>query len=156
VGNFSGGGFKFGTAGVAAHAGSFVSTGGGGDQLVPLPAGFKISSGAAFGADLILFAKQGSPVAQSSGLWVAGHTAFAGIHNGPEFGWIRLVYSDNAQGYPDTITAIDWAYNTNGPINAGQGAPTATPEPGSVSLLALAAGATGILALRRRKKASEI
>jgi hypothetical protein len=150
---FSGGGFKFGTADVAAHVGAFISTGGTGDQLVPLPQGFKISSNAAFGADLILFARQGLPIVQTSGLWVAGLTAFAGFHSGPEFGWIRLRYDDNAQGYPDTITAIDWAYNTNGPIDAGQ---TAVPEPGSLSLLLLAAGATGILALRQRKKLAQV
>src|SRR5262249_16977276 len=89
------------------------------------------------------------------GTWVAGQTAFGGFHSNGDFGWIRLRFDNNAKGYPNSITAIDWAYNNTGaPIIAGDtGAPTATPEPGSLSLLALAAGATGILALRRRKKA---
>ena len=150
----SGGRLKFGTAGVVANAGNFISTGGSADRLLPLPQGFRISSNAAFGADLILFARGigTTGFADTSGQWIAGQTAFAGIHNGPEFGWIRLRYDNNAQGFPDTITAIDWAYNTNGPINAGQ---TATPEPGPLSLLLLAGGASGVLALRRRKKAAQ-
>ncbi len=153
VGFFSNSGLKFGTAGVGAQAGGFISTGGTADQLVPLPQGFRISSNAAFGADLILFARDACCSPQSAGLWVAGQTAFAGIHNGSEFGWVRLRYDDNAQGFPDTITAIDWAYNTNGPINAGQ--ISATPEPGSLSLFLLAGGAAGIRALRRRKKTAQ-
>lgn len=60
------------------------------------------------------------------------------------FGWIR-VDIDNAAG---TFLIKDWAYEDV----AGQGiAAGAVPEPGALSLLAV--GASGVLAMRRRKQA---
>jgi hypothetical protein len=90
----------------------------------------------------------------NTGSWIAGKTNFAGILVGGDYGWVRLRF-DDANDVPASITAIDWAYDDSGaPIIAGDtGAPASTPEPGSLSLLTLAAGATGIVALRRRRKA---
>ena len=50
------------------------------------------------------------------------------------------------------LQIIDLAYNTAGGIAAGQmTAPAAVPEPGSMAMAILAAGATGLMALRRAK-----
>jgi hypothetical protein len=69
-----------------------------------------------------------------------------------QYGWIRLKWTDSAgdpNPWPNTITAIDWAYEStlNTTIQAGAGA--AVPEP-SRALLALAG--LGAMALRRRRK----
>lgn len=90
------------------------------------------------------------------GNFPASHTGFAGLaiasgatNGGTEYGWIRLEVFNGQNGYPDKIEAIDWAVNNSGgPIEAGQ-----TPEPGTLALSLLAAGAAGIAALRRRRKA---
>jgi hypothetical protein len=69
-----------------------------------------------------------------------------------DYGWIRLEYSNGANGLPDSFEAIDWAYN-NTPgmaIEAGQQVAGA-PEPSTAAMALLAAGAAGVLALRRRK-----
>lgn len=61
------------------------------------------------------------------------------------YGWIRVTI-DNAAG---TFVVNDWAYNTV----AGEGILAgATPEPGTLGLLA--AGAAGLAAVRRRKEAA--
>jgi hypothetical protein len=64
------------------------------------------------------------------------------------FGWIRLKWNSNA-GFPNSITALDWAIEDSGaPIVAGA---TGTPEPGTMSMALLAAGAAGIVAWRKRR-----
>ncbi len=67
--------------------------------------------------------------------------------NAPQFlhyAWIR-VDIDNASG---TFVIKDWAYEDQAGVGIAAGA---VPEPGALSLLA--AGATGLLAMRRRKQA---
>ena len=62
------------------------------------------------------------------------------------YGWVR-VDVDNAAG---SFVVKDWAYESN----AGQGIVTGAgivPEPGALGLLA--AGATGLAAMRRRRAA---
>ncbi len=100
-----------------------------------------------------------------------GHLFFGGIlgveFNGrtslgnptpPEYGWVRVAVADgptrDVAGIPVTLTIIDWAYNTNGPILAGQTA-AAVPEPATLPMMLLAAGAAGVLAWKRRRKAAE-
>lgn len=70
----------------------------------------------------------------------------AGTHDG----WIRLSYSS---GFTN-LTIVDWAYNDapGGSILAGQTV-GAIPEPASVAVGLLAAGAVGLRFLRRRRVA---
>jgi hypothetical protein len=90
-----------------------------------------------------------------SGTWPGGHpistSGFAGIAfvdtgNNPHFAWLRLRLRNDANGAPDQLTLVDWAYEStpNAPIHVGS-----IPEPGSLALLA--AGAMGVAAFRRRR-----
>jgi hypothetical protein len=76
-------------------------------------------------------------------------TAFMGVRffdaaDDPLFGWIRIT-GGASSGIPATI--VDWAYESS-----GAGIATGTvPEPSSLALGCLAAGAMGLAAWRRRK-----
>ncbi len=78
-------------------------------------------------------------------------TAFMGVqfrdaNNDVLYGWIRIT-GGPTQGFPATV--VDWAYE-----NSGAGILTgAVPEPSSLALGCLAAGATGLAAWRKRKAA---
>lgn len=78
-----------------------------------------------------------------------GTTAFMGVEflnasSNPLFGWIRITGGSTA-GIPATI--VDWAYE-----NSGAGIQTGVvPEPSSLALGCLAAGAAGLAAWRKRK-----
>jgi PEP-CTERM motif len=78
-----------------------------------------------------------------------GTTAFMGVEffdasNDPLFGWIRIAGGPTL-GFPATI--VDWAYESS-----GAGIVTGViPEPSSLALGCLAAGAAGLAAWRRRK-----
>jgi len=93
-----------------------------------------------------------------SGPFKPSQTGFAGfgIHTagGNDFyGWVRLEFMDSPRG-PDKVEAIDYAVSNvaGASINAGQeAASSAVPEPSTSALALLAAGAAGVLALRRRK-----
>jgi len=88
-------------------------------------------------------------------------TPYQPIHITPEpsacggrdfrYGWIRLRWDPDSLGLPLTLKALDWAYNTNlnRPIHVGS-----VPEPGTLSLTLLAAGAVGVLAWRKRRNES--
>jgi hypothetical protein len=53
--------------------------------------------------------------------------------------------------YHNSVEVVDWAYNTDGPILAGQtSGPAPVPEPGATPIMLLAAGASGVLAWKRR------
>jgi hypothetical protein len=86
------------------------------------------------------YAAQGYP-------WNSG---FAGFEipgpNGPEMGWFQLSFDSD---FPGSLAITGWAYNTDGPIDAGQ--TSATPEPGTLALMLLATGAAGVLAWKRRR-----
>jgi hypothetical protein len=82
-----------------------------------------------------------------------GTTAFMGVEflnasSNPLFGWIRITGGPTA-GFPATI--VDWAYDDSGAgILTGAGL---VPEPSSLALGCLAAGAAGLVAWRKRKAA---
>jgi hypothetical protein len=61
-----------------------------------------------------------------------------------EPGWIQVQFTPT---FPGIFDVTGWAYNTDGPIDAGQ--TSATPEPGYLPLMLLAAGAAGVLAWKR-------
>lgn len=97
------------------------------------------------------------------GAFRPGRSGFAGFEtSGGDLGWLRLeVFASDwdrmfrYRQFPVAIEAIDWAYNNvpGAPIRAGEGAPTSTPEPGSIALALLAMGASGLLAWRKRWEA---
>ena len=82
-----------------------------------------------------------------------GTTAYMGVdflnaQNNKLYGWIRITGGATA-GFPATI--VDWAYDDSGAgILTGAGI---VPEPSSLALGCLAAGAAGLMAWRRRKAA---
>jgi hypothetical protein len=128
-----------------------------------LASGAVISNGQSFNNGGALHARSVvAGAARSKGTWPKSGTGFAGVKfksNGQTFfGWIRLEWQDTTnQGFPNKLTAIDWAYNdvAGAPINAGQGIPTTTttPEPSSMALALMAAGCVGVLAWRKRRQA---
>jgi hypothetical protein len=87
----------------------------------------------------------------------AGGTHLVPVEAGGDNGWIRLEVFDGPNGLPDKIEAIDWAYNnvpggsiTPGQESGGGSGGSSTPEPSTAAMALLAAGWTGVLALRRR------
>ena len=132
----------------AAIGNQMISNGSGG--LKKLASGANISAGGPFGGNGILRGFSSIPL--NRGTWASNQSGFAGVQflnsGNTLYGWIRLKWTDSADANPEpnTITAIDWAYNDtpNGSILAGQ-----VPEP-SQALLALAG--LGAVALRRRRK----
>jgi hypothetical protein len=92
-----------------------------------------------------------------TGQFLNSSTGFAGIKfnqgGNTLYGWIRLHVNIGPQNAV-SVTAIDWAYNdvTGQSIVAGQGIPTAAPEPSTAAMALLAAGSAGVLAWRRRRR----
>ena len=94
--------------------------------------------------------------ASNSGFWNTSNVpALAGfrfrIGADTHYGWIRLKWNDNADAnaFPDSITAINWAYDdTANFILAGATSSAAVPEPSSALLFL--AGAGGLALIRRR------
>jgi hypothetical protein len=78
------------------------------------------------------------------------------VNHQTDFGWVRLQFTVGANTLINSLTVIDWGYQSNGTgITAGnEGGPLTAPEPSTSALTLLAAGATGVAALRRRRKAS--
>jgi hypothetical protein len=95
--------------------------------------------------------------------WAPSQSGFAGLRistasHALDYGWIRLKFNLGENGAANGVTLKDFAINTTGgaSILAGQGIPASvTPEPATASLALLAAGAAGVLALRRRRAAPE-
>jgi hypothetical protein len=83
-----------------------------------------------------------------------GYVGFAldegagGIH----YGWLKLEFSFDPQTTRGVLEALAFGIETTAgtTIAAGDGG-TPTPEPGTMALGILAAGAAGVLALRRRR-----
>jgi hypothetical protein len=134
-------------------------------MLKKLSSGYLISSGRApFQNFYNLAASQNLRTSNHTGSlagWAASKVGFAGFSFETtgmaqrDYGWLRLEFTVGANGAADKFQVIDWGYNnTGGSILAGQGAPApvTTPEPSTGALALLAAGAGGVLALRRRRK----
>ena len=136
-----------------------------GGQLIPLPLGQSVGptdfmaptiASNAFAVTGIYATAAGGP--NINGLIQPGSgPAFIGIEfesgGNLHYGWMRLRVDDFLIGPGGTslsVTVTDWAYEDtpDTEIQAGDGAPI--PEASSLALLAL--GATGIGAVRRRKK----
>jgi hypothetical protein len=92
--------------------------------------------------------------------WVASATGladfrFSTANHALDYGWVRLSYTLGTNGLANSITATDWAYESNGtPITAGETGSSTTPEPTTTALAILAAGAGGVAALRCRRQAA--
>jgi hypothetical protein len=132
---------------ISVGAGAFRTTGGlgksGGRVLLNQAVTERFADGYHGG-----FQKQQFPI---------GRPEFAGIRLGTgggkfDYGWIQLEVGGTGI-FPNSVTAIDWAYNEvpGQSIEAGQGEPATTPEPGGRGLALLAAGCLGVLAWRKRR-----
>jgi hypothetical protein len=91
--------------------------------------------------------------------WAAGGIGFAAfefvstVSDNRDYGWVRLEYTSGASGLPNSMTVLSWAYDDTGAsIIAGDtGSAPSAPEPSTAAMALLAAGAAGVVALRRRR-----
>jgi hypothetical protein len=88
---------------------------------------------------------------------VPGYVGFA-VDQGAgnvNYGWLKLEFSFDAQTHVGILEALGYGYETTAgkAIGAGDTGPTPTPEPGTMALSILAAGAAGVVALRRLRQA---
>jgi PEP-CTERM motif len=75
-------------------------------------------------------------------------TSKGGIKPGSEeFGWIKVEFNST---YPASIDVLGYAYNTDGPITAGETG-SVVPEPSFLPLMLLAGGAAGVLAWKKHR-----
>lgn len=131
-------------------------------QTLKLSAGFSIGpspSTGVFGNQNYLATRNydytnGTPLGPLSGQWASGGTGFLGFRftdaNGQtDFGWMRISFDPtNFTNQLNAAVVIDWAYNNaGGPIAAGQ-----IPEPSSIALALLGAGAIGLALWRQRRQ----
>jgi len=132
----------------------------GSNQLRRLASGAVISAGAGSFAGGNRLLRSTAFFGAHIGTWPKSATGLAGFKfkgtDGQQhYGWIRLEWQDlhHGNGAPDTITAIDWAYEStpNAPVQGGEGA-SATPEPSTLTLALLALGSGGVLTWRRRRQ----
>jgi hypothetical protein len=99
---------------------------------------------------------------QLIGKFQSGQPGFAGFsitsasHVNTEYGWLELVFTEKS-GTPSALRALAYGIDTNPNevIQAGQINGGFIPEPGTMSLAILAAGACGVMALRRRRLAGQ-
>jgi hypothetical protein len=84
---------------------------------------------------------------------VGSVTGYAGFEtkNGV-LGWVEVRVGSPGTNPGISVQVLSYAYNNvpGGPINAGQ-TTSAIPEPGTMAMVLLAAGAAGLTALRRAK-----
>ncbi len=97
-----------------------------------------------------------------SGLWPGGanfgdSVGYAGVQfligGNTHYGWIKLSVKNDSRGVPIGLQALQWAYESQPGVDLHVTSLTAVPEvPASAAGLgALALGAVGVQALRRRR-----
>jgi hypothetical protein len=161
--------FRFGAADIHASEVDFLLSN---DQIKRLSSGARISGGGH------TVNRDNGFVAPTSAKFVAQRqstsgrrgtfgwskaTGFAGFvfsttaDHQRDFGWVRLQYTVGTNDLINSLTVIDWGYQNSGAAitagNEGNGTPV-VPEPSTGALALLAAGAAGVTALRRHRKAS--
>ncbi|MEY2440065.1 MAG: hypothetical protein QOI34_1450 [Verrucomicrobiota bacterium] len=102
-------------------------------------------------------AADGTRTGPLMGQWSSGGTGFLGFRfvdkNGQtDYGWMRISFDPtNFLNQQISTVVIDWAYNNSGgPILTGQ-----IPEPSSIALAFLGAGAVGLALWRQRRQQSQ-
>ncbi len=82
---------------------------------------------------------------------VQGYLGFQTQGANHDKGWIHVEVGPSTNGKAGVaFTVLDYAYNSSGgPINAGQ--TSSVPEPGTMALALMAAGAAGIASIRRAR-----
>jgi hypothetical protein len=96
------------------------------------------------------------------GSFLPGEPGYAGfainsLGGNRNYGWLKLEFlTDPNTQLPQILEALAWGLETtpNAAIKAGDTGPAPTPEPGTMALSILAAGAAGVAALRRRRQQS--
>lgn len=102
----------------------------------------------------------GAKTGPFSGQWTTGGIGYIGFKfvtsaNQTDYGWMRVSFDPNAFSHQQvSLTVIDWAYNdSGGSILTGQGLPI--PEPNTVALAFLGAGAFGLALWRQQRRQKE-
>jgi hypothetical protein len=82
---------------------------------------------------------------------VQGYLGFETEGANHDLGWIKIdVGPTSSANTGITVNVIDYAYNSaGGPINPGETA--GVPEPGTMALALMAAGAAGLVSIRRAR-----
>jgi hypothetical protein len=70
-----------------------------------------------------------------------------------DYGWLKLEFTDNSDHVPQILEALAFGVDTN--PNESFEAGEVAPEPGTMALSLLAAGAVGVGALRRRRRQTQ-
>lgn len=142
-----GAGFLFASSGGSVARGSLL-------QLKKIAAGNNISNalGGWTNGGVVYENNNGNIV----GYWASTEQAFGAFRLAAgggtyKYGWIRLQWTDTGNdGYLDTLTAIDWAYESTPDAAIQAGDMGAAPEP-TRALLALAGAGAAFLRRRRRR-----
>jgi len=99
----------------------------------------------------------GVKVGTFNGQWTSGGIGYIGFKfvtstNQTDYGWMRVSFDPTAFSQQQvSLTVLDWAYNsTGGSILTGQGLPI--PEPNTVALAFLGAGAFGLALWRQQRR----
>ncbi len=122
------------------------------------------AAGANISAAAGILAASGARIAKaffsgsSFGSFLAGQPGYVGFaldmgSGNIDYGWLKLEVT-NSSGVPQILEALGYGIETtaNTAIKAGDTGPGPVPEPGTMALGVLAAGAAGVVALRRRRQ----
>jgi hypothetical protein len=142
----------------SVFAGNHVAIIANGAPAINFPTGAPISGSVRSGARIAriqsIFTRHGHGISGGGagynfggfvGFELVGTNGFGVPTGSVEPGWIQVVFTASL---PGSFDVTGWAYNTDGPINAGQTSAT-TPEPSYLPLMLLAAG---VLAWKRNRR----
>lgn len=123
------------------------------------------AAGANISAAAGILAASGARIAKaffsgsSFGSFLAGQPGYVGFAldlggGSIDYGWLKLEVTNGVSGMPQILEALGYGIETtsNTAIAAGDTGPGPVPEPGTMALGVLAAGAAGVVALRRRRQ----